>query len=67
MWTPYKELLSIIEMVIGHNKVEYLSDLEKYLIANRPAIIALLENPVRFMLFTIFLYCIILYYYIIVY
>ena len=47
MWTPYKELLSIVEIVIGHNKVEYISDLEKYLVTYRPAVIALLENPVR--------------------
>lgn len=48
MWTPYKELFSMVEMVIGHNKVEYLVDLEKHLASYRPAIIALLENPVIF-------------------
>ena len=38
----------MVEMVIGHNKVEYLSDLEKHLTSYRTAIIALLDNPVIF-------------------
>ena len=48
MWTPYKELLAMVEMVVGHNRSEYLSDLETYLTRYRGTIIALLENPVCF-------------------
>eukprot|EP00794_Sanderia_malayensis_P012769 gene12769-14080_t len=44
-WTSSKELLRIVELVIGHNKVEYLSDLETTLTHQRPSIISLLENP----------------------
>eukprot|EP00795_Rhopilema_esculentum_P005068 gene5068-181_t len=47
MWTPHKELLSMVEFVVGQNKLEYLSDLEMLLTKCRPAIISLLENPER--------------------
>ncbi len=45
-WTSFKELLRVVELVVGHNKEDYLSDLETNLTLQRPAIIALLENPV---------------------